>query len=123
MKIANDEILAAPASLGTDFSSNAIFLGHVDRYAIQLIFTGSPNGSFKLQASNDIGEAQKNTEAGRGSTIVNWTDISGSTQNVNSAGDHMWSAEIAPYRWVRVVWERTAGTGSLESIRLNTKGY
>ena len=123
MRVANDEILSAPVDLSSNFSSNAIFLGHVDRYAIQLLFTGSPTGTFKLQASNDIGEAQKTTEAGRGLLVTTWTDIVGSDQAISAAGNHMWCSSVAPYRWVRVVWTNSAGSGSLTSIRLNTKGY
>ena len=122
MKIANDEILPAPVDLSGSFSSNAILIAHASYYAIQLLFTGTPQGTFKLQASNDIGQAQRGTEVDRGNLITNWTDITGSPQAITEAGNHMWAVECAPYRWVRVVWTPTGGSGSLTSLRANTKG-
>ena len=121
MRIANDEILTSPGDLSTDFQSTAIWIGHAHMYSIQLLFTGSINGDFKLQASNDPGKPNNVTELTR-DNIQNWTEVADSTQRVMSAGDHLYSIEASPYRWVRVVFERTSGSGSLTSIRFNSKG-
>lgn len=122
MRIANDDILSSPADLSSSFESNAIYLGHAKFAAIQLVFTGTPQGSFKLQASNDKGGVQKSTEAGRGDRVQNWTDVSGSMQNITESGNHMWAFELTPFRWVRVVWTPTGGSGTLIKLQVNTKG-
>jgi len=122
MRIANDNYIQTAVDLSSSYNFNAIYLGHARFAAIQLVFTGTPQGEFKLQASNDRGNVQKSTETGRSSDVVNWTDISGSVQNVTEAGNHMWCFELTPFRWVRVVWTQTGGSGTLERIAVNTKG-
>lgn len=122
MKLGNDEILTVALDLSTDAQSPAIYLGDVYMCAIQIIFTGSPTGTFGLQASCDPGSPSAPTDALRSVSVVNWTDVTGSNQAVTSAGNHMWRLDVVAYRWVRVVYTSTSGTGSLTNVRINTKG-
>ncbi len=123
MRIANDEILDSSEDLSLNFETLGIWLGYVQNYAIQLIFDGSPNGTFTLEASNDQGQPNSGTEILR-ADITNWTHVTDSDQSVNSSGNHMWVVENVGYRWVRVKWEASGGsTGNLTSVRFNTKGY
>lgn len=122
MRIANDTLIDAPADLSSPWTSKAIWLGHVTNYSIQLFFTGTPEGSFKLQCSSDAGTKSNLGEAYIETGLTHWTDIANSTQAVDEAGDHTWQVENAGYPWVRVVWAPTSGTGSLTSARFNTKG-
>ena len=62
MRIANDEVLIAPEDMSADFTTAGIWLGYVKDYAIQLIFTGTPEGTFTLEASNDLGQPNSATE-------------------------------------------------------------
>ena len=122
MRIANDQLLSSPVDLSSNYNSVAIWLGHADSYAIQLVFSGaSIEGDFKLQVSNDPGQPSRATELTR-DDIENWTDLPSSTQSITEGGNHMWGAGCAPYRWVRIVWIYTTGAGSLDSVRFNTKG-
>jgi Flp pilus assembly protein TadG len=122
MKLGNDEILTVALDLATDAESPAIYLGDVYMCAIQIIFTGSPTGTFSLQASCDPGNSNATTESQRSASVVNWTDVTGSNQAVTSDGNHMWRLDVVAYRWVKVKYESTSGTGSLTSVRINTKG-
>lgn len=122
MRIANDSLQDGATSMNSTFEMEPIFLGHIVYYSIQLVFTGSPTGNFKLQASNDKGLEDKRLGGWDSSGVSNWTDIADSQQAITAAGDHAWTVENAGYRWVRVVWTQTAGTGSLDSARFNAKG-
>lgn len=114
MRTGNDTLQDAATSMGASFNLPAIWLGHICNYSIQLVFTGTPNGTFKLQASNDLG--------GPGLAPTNWTDVANSSQAITAAGDHMWQVENAGYKYVRVVYTRSSSTGSLTVANFNVKG-
>jgi hypothetical protein len=122
MRIDNFALTLDGTDMTSNINSNPIWLGHVVNYCIQIVFTGStPNGSFKLQASNDLGAKENDV---KNASITNWTDISGSTINISAAGDVMYNLENVGYRWVRVVWTDTSSTaGTITVARGNTKGF
>jgi hypothetical protein len=124
MRVKNENLLddSGAVDLSVDADLKPVWLGHIANYAIQLVFTGSPQGNFKLQASNDDGRINAASEENQVSSIQNWTDITDSAQSISAAGDHMWTVENAGYNWVRVVWTATGGSGSLSSARAYVKG-
>ena len=120
MRIKNDALTLSGTDLSSNVTSDPIWLGHIAHYSIQLIFTGTPMGAFKLQASNDEGAKTNNLE---NASITNWTDITGSSTNITAAGDLLYNVENAGYRWVRLVWTDSATvTGTLTVARYNLKG-
>lgn len=127
MRIFNEDILdvdgvrTTPA-MASSFNLHPIYLGHIVDYSIQLVFTGSPGGNFKLQASNDPGQPNAASEAQQVVGVTNWTDVLDSAQTISAAGNHVWTVENAGYTWVRVVWTATSGSGTLTSARANGKG-
>ena len=121
MRIANDTLIQQTVDLSTSWSSDAIYLGQVANYSIQLVFVGNLEGSFKLQCSNDAGRPS----SGRPYTsnqVENWTNISGSTQVVDEEGNHTWDVENTGHAWVRVTWSPTAASATLTSARFTLKG-
>ncbi len=123
MRVANENLVeAGPASLGADWASRPVWLGHIAQYAIQLVFTGTPDGSFKLQASNDVGHINAAGSVPQYAGVTNWTDIGNTTVAITEAGDVMWNVENTGYEWVRVVYERSASTGSVTVARVKLKG-
>lgn len=127
MKINNEDILdidgvRTEPSLGASFELKPLYLGSIADYSIQLVFSGTPVGSWKLQVSNDPGRITANSESGKYTGVTNWTDLTGSAQSITEAGDHTWNAKGTGYLWVRVVWTRVSGTGTLTSARQNVKG-
>lgn len=127
MRIFNEDILDVDGvrttpSLATSFQLHPIYLGHIVDFSIQLVFTGTPGGNFKLQVSNDLGKINATSEAEQVSGVTNWTDVADSAQTISAAGDHTWAVENAGYRWVRVLWTFTGGSGTLTSARVNGKG-
>ena len=99
--------------MGADFSSQPIFLYQIYGFSLQAIFTRTPNGSFKLQGSNQ--------DVKFGSSVTEWTDLSGSTVAVTAAGDALFNFNGAFFRWVRLVYTRSSGTGSC-SVTFTSKG-
>lgn len=123
MRIGNDSFIedGTATDMSVTITSTPVWLGHICNYAIQLVFTGSPVGSFKLQASNDEGNpASAPTEQYKG--VVNWTDIIDSPQAIGAAGNHMYTVEDAGYRWVRFIWTPSSGSATLTIARFNVKG-
>lgn len=127
MRIANEDLLLVDGvrsvkNMASSFTIRPLYLGHICNFAVQLVFTGSPVGSFKLQCSNDPGRPFLPGESAAYADVVNWTDISGSTQAISAAGNHTWQVENAGYLWLRVVYTATSGSGSLDIARANVKG-
>ena len=120
MRIKNGDLSLDGTDMESNIISEPIWLAHIAYYSIQVVFTGSPDGSFKLQASND--EGKNDVETGQ-PNITNWTDIEGSTQAISSSGDHTYSVADPGYRWVRLVWtDSSSSSATITSARFNVKG-
>jgi hypothetical protein len=124
MRVNNENLLddSGPLDLSTNQTLNPIWLGHIVNYSIQLVFTGTPGGNFKLQASNDRGDINAPTQSAQDAGLMNWTDIADSAFTVSAAGNVMWDVQNAGHNWVRVVWTQTSGSGTLTVARSYVKG-
>ena len=129
MRVANENLLqldgaVVSGDLSTSRQFKPVYLGHIFSFSVQCVVTGTPNGTFKLQASNDPVNALQSTEAQQASQVVNWTDIQGSEAQVTEAGNVLWDAQNSAYEWVRLVWVAdSAGTSPvLTSARIKVKG-
>ena len=125
MRVANDTITFAGATTGDmsgSLTSDPFRLEHLDLIAIQASFSGStPTGTFKLQACCDMGTIHAYGGMNNVSGLSVWTDIAGSSNAVSANGDIVWNIVDPGFRWVRLVYTRTSGTGTL-SVRANAKG-
>lgn len=113
MKFAQDIILSVP---DTSVSTNgeAVLLDQIYGYAVQAKFTGAPSGTLKIQGSCQqlINGEQAPTE---------WTDIV-STISVSSAATlPLVNSDAQYYKYMRVVWTATGGSGTLK-VTYNGKG-
>lgn len=124
MRVNNENLLPdnEPIDMDVSFNLSPIWLGHIANFAIQLVFSGAPNGTFSLQVSNDPGSTPYNQNPKSYQNVVNWTDFDGSAQAIVEAGDHTWAVQNAGYNWVRVVWTATSGSGTLTDARAYVKG-
>lgn len=107
MKVNNTflRVLSVPVestSFAASFNSDAVRLGHIYLYSIQLVYSGGATGSVKLQGSNDPTE--------RNQTPTNWNDIAGSTVDLAVGSPITWNVTDSGYGWVRLAYTRTAGT-------------
>lgn len=89
-------------------------------FSIQVFFSGTPTGSFKLQASSDP------AFSGIPNEPVHWSDIADSTLSVSAAGDVMWNYSNPGFNWVRIVYSDSSGgtsTATITSSTFNMKGF
>lgn len=116
------EVSKSPIDLSAPAVMDPIWTAHVLDFSIQLIFDGTPAGEFKLQASSDKGTSTQGEGFYDLRNLGNWTDIECSNQLISEAGDHMWMGTNVGFRWVRVVWTPSGGSGNLTSAQFSTKG-
>lgn len=122
MRIHNQTLTLSSTDMSqTSITSSGIWLGHISDFSIQLVFTGSPVGTFKLQASNDQGNEDKGNGGWSDSGVTNWTDLD-SAQAISAAGNLMYNYRGAGFRWVRLVYTKDSGTGTITVARANCKG-
>lgn len=125
MKIKNHDLIeeaGGPVSLATSTVLPPVYVGEAYNYSIQLVFTGTPGGSFSLQASNDTGSIDATHPDVSTHGVMNWTDVQDSPVTVAAAGDLMYDVRIAGYNYVRVIYTRTSGTGTITVARAYVKG-
>lgn len=99
------ETVVNAESMAGNITSSVVNINNVRSYAIQAVWSGSsPAGSFVVQGSLD------NTT---------FTDISTSSVSGNS-GSILLNVELPAYGYVRCVYTRTSGSGTL-TVKMNTK--
>lgn len=88
--------------------------------AIQAVFTGTPTGDFKLQASADPATSYTASS----NTPVNWTDIDTSPYSVSASGNYMWNVFDIMYNYIRLVYTDSSGGTStaILNVTINAKG-
>ncbi len=106
MKINYETIISAGDMSLASLTSTTINLDFKLIVAIQAVYTGSPVGTLKLQGS--IGG-------------TSWSDISGSSTAITTSGDVLYNITDIGYRYIRAVYTKTSGTGSL-TVEINAKG-
>ena len=80
-------------------TSQAIDVGSLCRWSVQNVWTGTPNGTFKVQESNDK---------------VNWTDVASATTTVSgAAGSGIINAINCETKWLQVLYTNTSSTGTI----------
>lgn len=105
--------LMEDGSMASSATSSALLINTFSGYSISATISSasSASGTLVLQTSND------NLPP---SSIVNWSDITSSSQIVNSNGTTLWNVADAYYKYVRVKYTLATGTGVL-NIRYNIK--
>lgn len=98
MKEVGYTLLSAGDMSQATLNSNAQDLSFYWVFSVQAVFTGAPVGSISLSASNDN---------------ITFTTIAGTTTAISAASNIMWNVENAGYKYVRVEYVKTSGTGAL----------
>jgi len=114
--VTNEQFMTAQA-MAADFYSEPIKMTLAKGFNIRLEFTGSPVGTLKLQASLDTTNKHSLVPTGSG-----WSDIPDSSQAVAAAGDHLW-IDTRKYKWVRVAYTATSGSGSCSGVYYSVEEY
>lgn len=99
MAVEKIKTLVSAVDASNDIVSGVLDIGEQRSYAIQALFSGSNvAGTIKLEVSVDG---------------TNFVDLASSSQSISSSADFMWNVNEASYRYVRVDWTATSGTGNL----------
>ena len=86
-----------------NINSEVIPLDNILHYAIQCNWTGgTADGDIHIEVSAELGAPS------------NWSRIASAT--VLGSGTQLWFDRNVPYKWVRIVYERSSGTGVLEVV-------
>ena len=127
MRVYNKQIMTNQP-LNVSFNSPFSPLKSIILYTMAFNVTGTPNGTVKLQASNDpeTNDTQYSAVTNLPPTQVpvNWADIENSTFVLTASGTTMWNVRDIGYNYVRVVYTDSSGgtSAATVSIVLNCKG-
>lgn len=98
--------IVSNGDMSADITSSVIEIKEARSYCIQTVYSGTPTGTLKVQGSND------NT---------NWSDVSGLSVSLSgSSGSSLLSDAAPAYAYVRLFYDATSGSGTLNAI-LNAK--
>ena len=95
--------IISSGSMAGDLQSNSVKLDGVDGFGIHARWSAgsTPSGNLKLQASNDDS---------------NWVEVASSTAAVSgNSGSALYNKTDQFYKYVRMVYERTSGDGTLDA--------
>ena len=100
---------ATSISSGASSTSDVISLHKTETsFVIQVAWTGTTTGTLKLQVSNDS---------------TQWDDLDGITVSpTGSSGQDLWIVTLASFQFLRVVFTRSAGTGTITGTFSAKKG-
>lgn len=99
-------------SMGADITSSPVNIKFLDNISIELDFTGTPTGTFQIQGSVSYNQSvPMNVQDNAGF----WVPITLPTSPVASgaAGQILIDMNQLSFPWIRVVYVRTSGTGTL----------
>jgi len=98
-----DQLFSA-ADAAVNQTSVGVNIGDQKEYSVQVDFSsGTLNGTLTLEASN---------------TNVNYVTISGTSQAIASGASHVYNVSGASYKYYRVKWTATSGTGTMTAVAI-----
>lgn len=116
MRLTSIELTPNPVLIDANWQSQPIWIGHIEHFSVYLQFSGVPEGTFSLEYSNDLIEPHLNKAPTNFATIV------GSEQIIDEAGTHGWNVQNAGYRWLRIKFQHSVGSGYLDLALFHGKG-
>lgn len=120
MRISNSPLITNLV-MNTTLNSPAIQLTNIYGFAVQAVYSGTPTGTLKLQASNDAFLPVNDNQP---QVPVNWTDIANSSVAISSSGVYIWNFNGSFYTFVRLVYTDSSGGAStaILNANINIKG-
>lgn len=100
--------------MGGNVTGAVTNIQYLDNIGIQLNFTGTPVGTFHVQVSADYDQ----TAEGEVVSAGNWINMTLSPPPIASGSPDQIYIDILPTSapWIRVVYTRTSGTGTLNGF-------
>ena len=114
-------LIPAGTVMNTTLHGIAMSVQKALNFSIQVVFTGTPTGSFFLEASDDPYVIGAN---GTLNLPTNWTTVANSSQSVSAAGNVMWDYGQCGFNWIRVSYTDSSGgtsTAVISSATFNGK--
>jgi hypothetical protein len=111
-------MIPAGTVMNATITSKAMQLQNHLFYCIQLVWTGTPTGTFKLQGSCDNSATM--TAAGQAYVPTNWTDIPTLSEAVSAAGSYLFNESFAAYNFVRIVYTDGSSGTSTATVTVST---
>lgn len=99
--------------LDEDIVTDALNFYKVPRLSIQATIEGAPVGSLKIQCSNDLTKD--------GNLVSNWVDYADSTVAVSGPVQIMYNLKDISFKWIRLSYTFTSGTGLISSSAHSTR--
>ncbi len=92
--------LLVDGDMSSDVTSDSVDVTYSDNVGLQLIFTGTPTGNFYVQGTIDES---------------NWSNLAfDATPTAAGAADtHLLNMSLIPYKKIRLFYDRTSGSGTL----------
>lgn len=112
----------SPVSAQSNATTSFAAMDTSQWYALSLVVNfsdASAAGTLKLQASNDPPGGQT---LAAGFVPTNWVDITNATVTVASGATSIIPYTLASYRWIRIVWTRSSGAGTL-TVNMNAQEF
>lgn len=108
MKNSNDKIFDN-RSLANSINSDKTDCNQICYLAIQSVVSdaSSLNGVLSVQGSCDPFDSNRDP--------VNWTTITAHDQTITADGTYLTQLTDIGFRWFRIIWTSSAGTGSITS--------
>ena len=104
-------------NMGSDIFGQHVTIERLIGFSVYVKYSGSPVGSFYLEASLDPDDPTKFDQVPQ-----NWEKIECSEVVVNGAGSQVWNVDAAYFRWFRLVYKSTSGSGTVLNCSYLTKG-
>jgi hypothetical protein len=110
----NQSMASSSKSIGIDINQEFA-------WSIQAEWTGAPVGTLTIEVSNDIVPVAPSATNPVGpdpaANVVNWSTYTGSAVVLSGTnGNWMYISQLGPYRWVRLSYTATSGTGTLNAV-------
>lgn len=105
-------LVVTAGSMAASITSLVTNIQYMDDVVYQIQWTGTPVGTFTVQVSEDYQQS--------GGTVLNagtWTTLtlSSAITAAGSADQAILDLNQLPYSWIRLVYTRTSGTGTLNA--------
>lgn len=132
----NARVIGSGLSMATNVTTQGVDLQYYFGLSIHAIWTDNPQGTLKLQVSNDTVVADQagvnmagtyTVPTDPADAVTNWADYTGSvasttTYSSASGGSLLWNAADTGYRWVRAAYVSASGSGVL-TVNFLGKGF
>lgn len=98
-------------SMTVDVTSAVTSIQYADDIYLQLVWTGTPNGTFNVQVSNSYEQDNWGNITSTGS----WDSVTLSPQPVAAGAPGSWSINLSNLGspWIRVTYTHSSSTGTL----------